>query len=57
MGERYNYMCRSLQFAENMKYAHYTNIVVRIGGQDRGIEADWLKELQALVQDVKVPPL
>jgi uncharacterized protein len=58
LGKRtYYYMCRSLQRAPNMKHAHYVDINVRIDGQDRGVEADWLKPLQRLVSDVKPPPL
>jgi hypothetical protein len=26
--------------------AHYTNILMRIGGQDKNFEADWIKYLE-----------
>jgi len=31
---------------QTAKHAHYVNVVVRINGEDKVFEADWLKHLE-----------
>lgn len=46
-GKNYDYFRRTLCYVP-MRGSHYVDIVVRIGGRDRRVEADWLKKLQGL---------
>lgn len=42
---------RTFEQLPDLRVAHYTDVVVRINGQDRRFEADWVKLLQAAIRD------
>jgi hypothetical protein len=49
LGKRtYEYMLKSL-FLYRINAASYTDIIVRLNGADKRIEADWLKNINKLV--------
>lgn len=48
-GRGYGYF-RSSMLKVDMRGSHYVDILVRKGGQDRRVEADWLKNLQRILK-------
>lgn len=42
---------------ERAKHAHYTNVVLRINGEDVTVEADWIKYMKIAPERGELGPL